>query len=113
MRAPAICKRRPGLALTYKVRDDLPAAGRADVWKITGDAGDEVIVRVKTRDDTGGNQSTLQPQVVLLGADQTTPVADDHPSVTGCHPMARWTTPAICSASASSNTGSTKLTTRC
>ncbi len=66
----------PDLPVTYKVREDLPAAGKADVWRITGDAGDKVIVRVKTRDDTGGNQSTLQPTVVLLAADQSTPVAD-------------------------------------
>jgi hypothetical protein len=66
----------PDLPVTYKVREDLPAAGKVDLWQITGDAGDKVIVRVKTRDDTGGNVSTLQPEVVLLGGDQTTPVAD-------------------------------------
>ena len=66
----------PDLPITYKLREDLPAAGKVDLWSITGQAGDKVIVRVKTRDDTGGGQSTIEPSIVLLGADQTTPVAD-------------------------------------
>ena len=66
----------PDLPVTYKIREDLPSAGKVDVWSITGQAGDKVVVRVKTRDDTGGGQSTIQPSVVLLGADQSTPVAD-------------------------------------
>lgn len=66
----------PDLPVTYKVREDLPAAGKVDLWAITGDAGDKVIVRVKTHDDTGSGQSTLEPTVVLLAADQTTPIAD-------------------------------------
>jgi hypothetical protein len=65
----------PDLPVTYKFREDLPA-GKADVWSITGQAGDKVIVRVKTRDDTGTAHSTLQPIVTLLAGDQSTPVAD-------------------------------------
>ncbi|MCC6847587.1 MAG: hypothetical protein IT294_03730 [Deltaproteobacteria bacterium] len=66
----------PDLPVTYKLREDLPAAGKVDLWSITGQAGDKVIVRVKTRDDTGSGQSTIEPTVILLAADQTTIVAD-------------------------------------
>jgi hypothetical protein len=65
----------PDLPITYKLREDLPSAGKADVWKITGKAGDKVIIRVKTRND-GGGISTIEPTIVLLGSDQATPVAD-------------------------------------
>ena len=76
VRAGNLQAKFPDLPVTYKLREDLPASGQADLWQITGDAGDKVIVRVKTRDDTGDNQATIQPEVVLLAADQTTPVAD-------------------------------------
>lgn len=66
----------PDLPVTYKLREDLPSAGKVDVWSVTGRAGDKVIVRIKTRDDTGSGQSTLEPSVTLLGNDQSTPVAD-------------------------------------
>jgi hypothetical protein len=66
----------PDLPVTYKLREDLPTAGKVDLWSITGQAGDKVIVRVKTRDDTGGGQSTIEPAVTLLAADQATVVAD-------------------------------------
>jgi hypothetical protein len=66
----------PDLPVTYKLREDLPASGKVDLWSITGQAGDKIVVRVKTRDDTGTAQSTLQPIVTLVGSDQTTPVAD-------------------------------------
>jgi hypothetical protein len=65
----------PDLPVTYKLREDLPSAGKADVWRITGEAGDKVIVRVKTRND-GGGISTIEPTLALLGTDQSTPVAD-------------------------------------
>ena len=71
-----ICSRPSPISVTYKLREDLPAAGKVDLWSITGQAGDKVIVRVKTRNDLGGGQSTIEPTVVLLGGDQTTPVAD-------------------------------------
>lgn len=66
----------PDLPVTYKLREDLPSAGKVDLWSITGQAGDKVVVRVKTRDDNGSGQSTLEPSVILLGGDQSTPVAD-------------------------------------
>ncbi len=65
----------PDLPVTYKVREDLPAAGEMDRWSITGQAGDKIIVRVKTRNDLSG-ESTLEPTIQLLAADATTAVAD-------------------------------------
>src|SRR6185369_16517130 len=56
----------PDLPVTYKLREDLPAAGKVDVWRITGNAGDKVIVRVKTRNDSPG-VSTIAPTLTLLG----------------------------------------------
>jgi len=66
----------PDLPVTFRLREDLPAAGKADIWEIDGKAGDKIIVRVKTHDDTGTGMSTLEPVVTLLGSDQSTPVAD-------------------------------------
>ncbi len=68
--------RFPDLPVTHRVREDLPAAGKVDIWSVTGEAGDKVIVRVKTRDDNGSGQSTLEPVVTLLAGDQSTPIAD-------------------------------------
>jgi hypothetical protein len=66
----------PDLPITYKLREDLPAAGKVDLWSITGQAGDKVIVRVKTKDDNGSGLSTIEPTLTLVSGDQTTPVAD-------------------------------------
>ena len=63
-----------GLGVTRKVKQAVPA-GKADVWAISGQAGDQVSVRVKTRDDNGNGTSNLRPSIALLGADLT-PVAD-------------------------------------
>jgi hypothetical protein len=68
----------PDLPITRKAKEDLPP-GKVDVWSITGQAGDEIVVRVKTHDDTATPEaaSTLQPDLVLLRPpDLTTPVAD-------------------------------------
>ena len=73
----------PDLPVTYKLREDLPAAGKADVWKIHGDAGDKVIVRVKTRNDSPG-VSFIEPTLTLLGTDQSTPVADTNVDSVDC-----------------------------
>ncbi len=75
VRAASLQSAFPDLPVTYKLKEDLPAAGQVDLWSITGQAGDKVIVRIKTRNDLPG-QSTIEPSVVLLGSDQTTPVAD-------------------------------------
>jgi hypothetical protein len=65
----------PDLPVTHRLKQDLPAADKIDVWSVTGQAGDKIVVRIKTRDD-GGGQSTLEPLVTLLGTDQSTPVND-------------------------------------
>jgi len=63
-----------GLGVTRKVKENVPA-GKADLWAISGQAGDQVTVRVKTRDENGNGTSNLHPALTLLGADLT-PVAD-------------------------------------
>jgi hypothetical protein len=63
-----------GLGVTRKVKENVPA-GKADVWAISGQAGDQITVRIKTRDDNGNGTSNLHPTLTLLGADLT-PVAD-------------------------------------
>src|SRR5262249_18785347 len=63
-----------GLGVTRKVKESVPA-GKADLWAISGHAGDQITVRVKTRDDNGNGASNLHPALTLLGADLT-PVAD-------------------------------------
>jgi len=76
----------PDLPVTRKARGDL-SAGRVDVWTITGHAGDEIVVRVKTRDDspTPDNTSTLEPELLLLRPpDLTTPVADTNVKSVPC-----------------------------
>jgi len=84
VRAASLQSKFPDLPVTYKLREDLPGAGTVDVWSITGQAGDKVIVRIKTRDDTGSGQSTLEPAVTLLGNDQATPVADTNVNDVPC-----------------------------
>ena len=84
VRAASLQSKFPDLPVTYKLREDLPGAGTVDVWSITGQAGDKVIVRIKTRDDTGSGQSTLEPGVTLLGNDQATPVADTNVNDVPC-----------------------------
>jgi hypothetical protein len=49
-----------------------------------GQAGDDVIVRVKTLDDNGNGTSNLHPTMVLLDSDQATPVADTSIKVAAC-----------------------------
>jgi hypothetical protein len=65
----------PDMPISRRVREDVPA-GKADVWAFSGQAGDDVIVRVKTFDDNGNGTSNLHPTMVFLDGDQSTPVAD-------------------------------------
>lgn len=65
----------PDIPVTRKVKEDLPE-GMVDLWAFSGRAGDEVIVRVKTRDDNGNATSNLHPAVTLLDSDQMTVIAD-------------------------------------
>jgi hypothetical protein len=65
----------PGIPIARKVKGQV-APNKMDVWAITGAAGDQVRVRVVTRDDNGNGSSNLDPDLVLLGSDGTTPIAD-------------------------------------
>jgi hypothetical protein len=77
-----------GIARTVKVNETLPA-GRTDVWAIEGVADEEIRVAVKTRRDTAGGTSTLDPVLTYLGADAATPVADTNITTFACpHPNA-------------------------
>ncbi len=73
---PAIQAKFPGVPIARRKKEDVPA-GKADVWKITGQAGDLIVARVKTLDDsgTGANTSKLHPDLELLDA-SLTPVPD-------------------------------------
>jgi hypothetical protein len=64
---PAVLQAKfPGVPITRRaIKETLPA-GQADIWQISGQAGDQVIVRVKTRDDTGTSVSTLDPVATLF-----------------------------------------------
>lgn len=73
----------PGIPVTRKKNEDLPAAGKMDVWTFTGQAGDEIVLRVKTRDD-GAGTSSLAPSITLLGTDLVTPVADTNVTSNDC-----------------------------
>ena len=55
----------PDLPIARKVKGQV-AEGKVDVWRFTAAAGDDVIVKVNTRDDTGTNMSTLHPILALL-----------------------------------------------
>ncbi len=81
----------PDLPVTRKVKEDLPV-GKADVWSFSGQAGDEVIVRVKTGDDNGNGTSNLHPTLTILDADQATPVADTSIRTSAC------SVPTVCGA---------------
>jgi hypothetical protein len=65
----------PDIPVARKVKDQV-APGRTDVWSIAGQAGDQVVIRVNTRDDTGTNVSNLQPRLTLIDNDGVTPVVE-------------------------------------
>jgi hypothetical protein len=73
----------PDLPVSRRVREDLPE-GKADVWAISGKAGDEVLVRVKTLDDNGNGTSNLHPLMVVLDSDQSTALADTSVKTSAC-----------------------------
>ncbi len=81
----------PDLPITQKVKGDV-AAGKVDVWSITGQAGDEIVVRVNTRDDNGNNTSNLHPILTLLG-DGCMPIGDTNVHSVNC------AVPSICGGS--------------
>jgi hypothetical protein len=65
----------PDLPVARKVKGQV-AEGKVDVWAINGVAGDEVVVRVGTKDDNGNGSSNLHPLLTLLDTDRSTPIAD-------------------------------------
>jgi hypothetical protein len=72
----------PDIPLARKVKGQV-AEGKVDVWAFSGQAGDAIIARVNTRDDTGGDASMLHPVLALLdGAKQ--PVPDTTVRTMGC-----------------------------
>jgi hypothetical protein len=73
----------PDLPVSRRVREDLPE-GKADVWAISGKAGDEVLVRVKTLDDNGDGTSNLHPLMVVLDSDQASALADTSVKTAAC-----------------------------
>jgi hypothetical protein len=56
----------PDIPVTRKVRGDV-AEGKVDVWTISGEAGDPIVVRVNTRDDNLNDSSNLHAVLTLLG----------------------------------------------
>lgn len=73
----------PDLPISRRVKEDVPA-GKADVWSFSGQAGDEVIVRVKTGDDNGNNTSNLRPLMAVIDSDGATLLADTSIKSAGC-----------------------------
>lgn len=64
---PAIVSQFGQFPITRKIKEDLPAAGKIDVWRLSGlSEGDLISVRVETRDDTGTGIATLDPVLALL-----------------------------------------------
>jgi hypothetical protein len=66
----------PDIPVTRKVKGTVPA-GKADVYSFSGQAGDNIVARVNTRDDTGANTSLLHAELLLLDAGMN-PVASTH-----------------------------------
>ena len=73
----------PDIPVTRKVKDMVPA-GKADVWSVTGHAGDQILARVRTGDDTGTDMSTLHPGLTLLQSDGSTPVTSTNVRTVDC-----------------------------
>ena len=65
----------PDIPVSMKVRGTV-AAGKADVYQFTGKAGDQILVRVQTGDDTGSDGSLLHPGVTLFRQDGVSTVGN-------------------------------------
>jgi hypothetical protein len=65
----------PDVPVARKVKGQV-AEGKVDLWRISGEEGDQVVVRLVTRDDNGNSTSNLHPVLEFLSADATTAVAD-------------------------------------
>jgi len=77
----------PDIPVSRKVKGAV-AAGKVDVWEFSGQAGDQIVARVTTRDDTpdATHVSNLHPLLTLLDATfhavGSTPVRDGNCAVT-------------------------------
>jgi hypothetical protein len=75
----------PDVPVARKVKEDV-AEGKVDVWALSGgQAGDEIVVKVRTGDDNANGTSNLHPLLTLLDSDQATPVADTTVRNTPCN----------------------------
>ncbi len=66
----------PDIPVARKVKG-MVASGKADIYSFMGQAGDAIVARVNTRDDTGANTSLLHAELTLLGSDMS-PVPSTH-----------------------------------
>jgi hypothetical protein len=73
----------PDIPVTRKVKGDV-AEGKVDVWTISGQAGDQIVVKVNTRDDNASDSSNLHPLLTLLGHG-CVPVADTNVRSVQCN----------------------------
>lgn len=75
----------PDLPIARKVAGQV-AAGKVDVWALNGQAGDEIIVKVKTRPDNPDGTTNLDPALFLLGADlgDPAPIPDTNVRSVSC-----------------------------
>lgn len=73
----------PDIPVSRKVKGQV-AEGKVDVWRINGQAGDPVVVRLATRDDNGNTTSNLHPTLTFFEGDATTPVVDTNVRSVDC-----------------------------
>ncbi len=73
----------PGVPVARKVQGDV-AAGKVDVWAISGQAGAVIKARVLTRNDNGNGTASLAPDLILLGGDAATPVGETNVVSSSC-----------------------------
>lgn len=72
----------PDIPVARKVRGEV-AEGKVDVWQISGQAGQDIVVKLNTRDDNMNDTSNLHPVLTLLG-NGCIPVADTHVRNSSC-----------------------------
>jgi hypothetical protein len=73
----------PDIPVARKVKGQV-AEGKVDVWRINGEEGDQVVVRLVTRDDNGNSTSNLHPVLTFLSGDAATAVADTNVRSVDC-----------------------------
>ena len=70
-----LADRFPGMPRARRVKGEVEV-GRVDVWAINGDAGDEFTVQLINRNDNGDGTTGIEPEIVLLGRDGKTALAE-------------------------------------